>query len=83
MQNTTADTYNGWTNRETWAMHLWLTNDEHAYHLFRGQSAMALAEHFTEECSAPSLDGFYLQVLQDVGSLYRVNWQEIAAALAE
>ncbi len=28
-------TYNGWTNYETWAVSLWLDNEEHTYHYYR------------------------------------------------
>ena len=38
----TDDTYNGWTNRETWALNLWLANDEGLYNMTRERVADAL-----------------------------------------
>ena len=32
-------TYNGWTNRETWLVSLWLNNDPASYDLLNGQQA--------------------------------------------
>lgn len=29
-------TYNGWTNYETWAVNLWLSNEEGSYHYWGG-----------------------------------------------
>jgi len=38
----TEQTYNGWTNYETWNVNLWLTNDSGGYEYWMEQAA----EHF-------------------------------------
>jgi len=30
--------YNGWANYETWTVSLWLDNEEHSYHYWRGEA---------------------------------------------
>lgn len=35
---TNDTTYNGWTNYETWAVNLWLSNDEGLYNYWREQA---------------------------------------------
>lgn len=36
--------YNGWTNYETWCVHLWLTNEEGTYNHCRELARQATAE---------------------------------------
>jgi hypothetical protein len=36
--------YNGWTNYETWCVHLWLTNEEGTYNHCRDLARQAVAE---------------------------------------
>lgn len=37
------DTYHGWTNRETWAWHLWITNEQATYEEARRVAGQAAA----------------------------------------
>lgn len=109
----TDDTYQGWKNRETWALNLWLTNDQGLYEMTRERVSQALAaailpgwavgtapgefdvkrwkaraageavKDFYDELTDPS-EGLMtpeniLVMVKDVGSDYRVDWDEIGA----
>ncbi len=75
--------YNGWTNRETWIVNLWLTNDECYY-----EELQAIIKNFDSNEQAEELEQ-YVHWIIDVDeasmttdllstSLGRVNWYEIA-----
>lgn len=112
-----TDTYEGWSNRETWCTNLWLANDEGTYEMVREWAMQALdavedddsTQDFTyfasvkdeaiynlaeqlkdwfEELAADIIDGpdderihtshQARAMVMDIGSLYRVDWREIA-----
>lgn len=99
---TTIETYNGWTNRETWATKLHLDNDQVMQEMAQDYTLTALSEHSSAEdcsavaCLAESLEYWITEdlltreniagneglwmMLSDIGSLYRVNWRELAEA---
>lgn len=84
-----SEEYNGWSNRETWATALHINNDEGLL-----SPILEVAQlHETVGDLADEIEAFVSEVLdfenvstnrnafmmlQDVGSLYRVNWWEIA-----
>ena len=90
-----CEEYNGWTNRETWAVALWLNNDGGLYDMSQDYAKSALEEHPESGavyCLEESLENLFdeafsdldemtqtgLTMMRDIGSLYRVNWREIA-----
>lgn len=84
--------YNGYANRSTWAVCLWLDNDEGSYNQWRdrafelrdehedkGDAVSALADEISrehEEFCPPELSGIYLDLLAH--ALNCVDWREVA-----
>lgn len=93
------DTYNGWTNRETWAVALYINNDEgwqeevmDALRAMPTDSASLAANVIRENVEQMvTVDGYMeltgddhlpaalSRIAEDIGSLYRVNWDELGA----
>jgi hypothetical protein len=91
-----CETYSGWTNRETWAFMLHVNNDEglqsEARDVVRGhyrRASIALEAWadtlFTRSGYVDEFGGAWPDALadiaEDIGSLYRVNWQECASSI--
>jgi hypothetical protein len=104
---TTPDSYNGWANRETWALNLVLSNDQGLSEMTqeRVKDALETGDDFAYgEASAPGVAGDavkdlfdeltdlaegllspvqVIELLREVGSVWRIDWREIGAAFIE
>jgi hypothetical protein len=85
-------TYSGWSNYETWAVKLWLDNDEGSYRYMTDEAERRAREVEAEDWitaadfaafieaehaeAAPELDGVFQDLL--TRALSQVNWYEIA-----
>ncbi len=82
----TMTTYNGWTNKVTWLVKLWIDNDQPAYFYWQEQvisntNCYQLAdqlERFYQDI-APEQAGLFADLLSN--ALAEVNWYEIANSL--
>lgn len=76
-----TDTYNGWTNRETWSANLLFSNDEGSYKYINGQIRLLITEDSTEKEIIDLFRSFGEMLTdkakQEVGDLDKVNWLEL------
>lgn len=80
------DTYNGWTNYETWLVNLWLTNDWNSYDSLR--HIVAAFETTSEQANElEHMVRYERDCYEEEPSMWRdllgaalshVNWHEIA-----
>lgn len=80
-------TYQGWTNYETWAVNLWLTNDEGLYHAVQdlaeqaktdaGESKDEIWATEAEVLLADALEEFIGEMTPDLGASL---WSDLLTA---
>ena len=82
--DTTDTTYNGWTNRETWMVNLWLTNDAGTYEYLAefcqnvGPETVRVSDAFTYERErvhvlAALLPDFIAEIIDPNEQRYEAN----------
>lgn len=82
-----SEKFNGWTNRETWNIHLWLTNDEASYYRWT-VAACTMDTHELAEAMEDAHEDEAVQIplgwMSDAltAVLQAVNWLEVAQAFA-
>lgn len=76
--------YNGYANRESWLVSLWLANEDplyrHAVSLAEDEDETGIQEYVTDMMTS-GLDGMRLDMMN--AALSRVDWREVYEAFKD
>lgn len=83
--STPTETYNGWTNYETWIVNLWLTNDPYSYdklqYIIGAFETVSQQAYELENCVSDDYEresSMWSDLIES--AMQRVNWYEIVEA---
>ncbi len=78
-----ADTYNGWTNRETWLINLWIGDHLDLRRSEHNEVTAEYVEGLVQDLheDVPFGSGLYEDLINH--ALAAVNWHELAEAYTE
>lgn len=80
------ETYNGWTNWETWNVNLWIFNHEPNYRMFEAFAAGCGSHAITANDAYDFFADFMNECTPDMSAEQShgvVNWEEIAESMRE
>lgn len=70
-------TYNGWTNYETWLVNVWISNSQSEQEMWQEEALLAVTETAGESCpdgaAIRRLAGSMREAIEDAASEYRLE----------
>lgn len=80
-----GESYEGWTNRETWLVNLWLNNDEVIYRIMQNAdlSTAERAKKFYFNIVPQEVRQIIMKDIGPKGNIGNINWQELAEHWSE
>lgn len=72
--------YNGWSNRDTWLVYLWLTNDQDSYNTVK---SVIKDPSYTFAGKVAGLQNLCKIISRDEINYKNVNWDEVIKAFQD
>lgn len=86
--NSDKNGYNGWSNRETWCVSLWLANDEKTYYAVRELATEAKDSYAAAQAIREYVEEFHplaheANLFSDLlsAALASIDWLEVAESI--
>ena len=88
MYTTSDESFNGYTNWDTWNASLWLANDEYAYHIMGDAAAPSLGMSGAPSLGMSEFADIGQDMIDEIGNpdgieFENVNWKEVREGFVE
>lgn len=74
--NANEQGYNGWSNRETWAVKLWIDNEESSYHFWQEETYQAIEEAKNDSYDVCTINNMRNRAIRILSNRLEANHEE-------